>query len=148
MKKTFKGRPVIPGTWNGPCVVSREGMNILASFQKSALAKKKTIICSDQNNPDMFGKELTGKAICLPKTIGSTTGGMVLQTVTARGIGPGAMLFSESIDSLAAAGVILSEVWNEKTVVTVDRLGNDFLDSVKDGMTVSIEPDGTVTVGP
>jgi hypothetical protein len=51
---------------------------------------------------ESFGVEL----ICLPQTIGSTTGGMILQSVTELGIGPKAMLFSKHIDSLAAAGII------------------------------------------
>ncbi|HPI14107.1 MAG TPA: DUF126 domain-containing protein [Spirochaetota bacterium] len=147
MKKTFKGRAIIPGEWTGTCVVSRQGMNTLASFQKGALAGKKTIHCSDQNNPDLYGKALTGVAVCLPKTIGSTTGGMVLQTVAARGVGPAALLFSERIDSLAAGGVILAKVWNDTSVVTVDGLGDEFLRHVRDGMTVRIEPDGTVVAG-
>lgn len=147
MKKTFKGRAIIPGEWTGTCVVSRQGMNTLASFQKGALAGKKTIYCSDQNNPDLYGKALTGVAVCLPKTIGSTTGGMVLQTVAARGVGPAALLFSERIDSLAAGGVILAKVWNDTSVVTVDGLGDEFLRHVRDGMTVRIEPDGTVVAG-
>ena len=147
MKKTFRGRTIIPGEWTGPCVVSRQGVNTLASFQKGALADKKTIVCSDQNNPDLYNKTLTGVAVCLPKTIGSTTGGMVLQTVAARGAGPAALLFSERIDSLAAGGVILAKVWNGATVVTVDGLGDEFLRFVEDGMTVSIRADGTVTAG-
>ncbi|HNU91718.1 MAG TPA: DUF126 domain-containing protein [Spirochaetota bacterium] len=147
MKKTFRGRAIIPGEWTGTCVVSRQGMNTLASFQKGALAGKKTIHCSDQNNPDLYGKALTGVAVCLPKTIGSTTGGMVLQTVAARGVGPAALLFSERIDSLAAGGVILAKVWNDTSVVTVDGLGDEFLRHVRDGMTVRIEPDGTVVAG-
>jgi predicted aconitase with swiveling domain len=127
--------------------VSRQGVNTLASFQKGALADKKTIVCSDQNNPDLYNKTLSGVAVCLPKTIGSTTGGMVLQTVAARGAGPAALLFSERIDSLAAGGVILAKVWNGATVVTVDGLGDEFLRFVEDGMTVSIRADGTVTAG-
>jgi len=122
-------------------------VNTLASFQKGALADKKTIVCSDQNNPDLYNKTLSGVAVCLPKTIGSTTGGMVLQTVAARGAGPAALLFSERIDSLAAGGVILAKVWNGATVVTVDGLGDEFLRFVEDGMTVSIRADGTVTAG-
>ncbi len=147
MSKIFKGRPIIPGEWTGPCVVSRQGMNTLASFQKGALAGKKSIVCSDQNNPDLYDKVLTGMAVCLPKTIGSTTGGMVLQTVAARGVGPAALLFSERIDSLAAGGVILAKVWNNADVVTVDGLGEEFLRFVEDGMLVTIKPDGTVTAG-
>ena len=77
--KSFKGRVLFGGNWKGEAVVSHQGMNTLASFQKAALKKScKDIIVSDQNNPDLYGKSITGKAICLPKTIGSTTGGMRL----------------------------------------------------------------------
>jgi predicted aconitase with swiveling domain len=62
------------------------------------------------------------------------------------GVAPKAMLFSESIDSIAAAGVILADVWTENSIVTVDKLGQDFLDYVKDGMTVTVKQDGTVIV--
>ncbi len=147
MAKEFKGRPVIAGECKLEAVVSHQGVNTLATFQKSALAKKKETICSDQNNSDLFGKNLTGKALCLPKTIGSTTGGMVLYTTTALKIHPAAMLFSETIDSLAAAGVILADVWTDGTITAVDNLGQEFLDYVKDGMTVEIKKDGTVIVG-
>lgn len=146
MKKSFKGRAIISGEMRGECVVTRQGMNTLASFQKSALAKKKQIICSDQNNPDLYGKNLSGKVICLPTTIGSTVGGMALQVAACLGIAPAALLFSEEIDSLAAAGVILAKTFNNKTIVTIDRLGREFLDSVKDGMTVEISADGRVSV--
>jgi len=147
MAKTFQGRPVIAGSLPPTeAVVSRQGVNTLASFQKSALMKKKTVICSDQNNPDIYNKELTGKALCLPQTIGSTTGGMVLFGVCSMGIAPAAMLFSGQIDSLAAAGVILSDVWTDNTIVAVDNLGEEFLRYVQDGMKISVEPDGTIVV--
>lgn len=147
MSKVFKGRSVVAGKATLEAVVSRQGVNTLATFQKSALAKKKQVICSDQNNSDIYNKNLTGMALCLPKTIGSTTGGMVLFTVSKIGIAPKAMLFSESIDSLAAAGVILSDVWSDNSIVAVDRLGDEFLNYVQDGMKIQIEEDGTVTVG-
>jgi hypothetical protein len=56
------------------------------------------------------------------------------------------MLFSEHIDSLAAAGAVLSAVWTDKPMVTIDCLGQEFLDYVKDGMKISVAEDGTVTV--
>ena len=94
--KSFKGRVLFGGNWKGEAVVSHQGMNTLASFQKAALKKScKDIIVSDQNNPDLYGKSITDKAICLPKTIGSTTGGMVIETVAKRHIAPAAFLFSE-----------------------------------------------------
>ena len=144
--KTFKGRVVIKGNICGKSVVTKQGLNILASFQKSALKKASTVICSDQSNKDLYNKELTGKIICLPQTIGSTTGGMVLHTIADMGIGPKALLFSKKIDPLATAGVILSEVWSNKAIITIDSLGDSFLEYVKDDMNIQIDEDGTVTI--
>lgn len=146
MSRTFKGRAVLDGNFKGECVVSRQGLNILASFQKSIIKKDKKIICADQNNKDVYNKNLTGKIICLPQTIGSTTGGMVLQTAVKMGIAPKAMLFSQHIDSICAAGIILSEVWIDSRIVTVDELGDEFLQYVKDGQTIEIKEDGTIIV--
>lgn len=144
--KVFKGRVVMPGHVEGECVVTHQGLNTLATYQKSALQKAKRVICADQNNKDLFGKDLTGKIICLPQTIGSTTGGMVLETAAKMGIGPLAMLFAEHVDSLAAAGIILSDVWLGKRIVTIDQLGQEFLDYVQDGQTIEIMEDGKVIV--
>jgi len=145
--RIFQGRPVVAGTMSPTeAVVSRQGMNTLATFQKSAMLRKKVAICSDQNNPDLYNKNLTAKALCLPQTIGSTTGGMVLFAACAIGGTPAAMLFSQRIDSLAAAGVILSEVWTDNTILAVDSLGDEFLQYVQDGMMISVSEDGKVTV--
>ena len=142
----FKGRVILEGDAELEAVVTRQGFNTLASCQKSAMAKKDKIICSDQNNPDIYNLDITGKALCLPKTIGSTTGGMVLQTVADMGIAPAAMLFAEEIDSLAASGVLLADIWNSHRIITIDNLGNDFLSAVETGKAVSIKKDGTVII--
>ncbi len=145
--KEFHGRVIAPGTFKGEASVTHGGFNTLASFQKSALNSRcKKVIVSDQNNPDLFGKNITGKALCLPMTIGSTTGGMIIQTVAARGIAPLAWLFSEPIDPLAASGIILATTWNGVKLVAVDNLGPDFLDAVKTGDQVEVKEDGTVIV--
>ena len=103
--------------------------------------------CGDQNNPDLYGKQLAGKALCLPQTIGSTTGGLVLYCACAMGRQPGCMLFSGPVDSLAAAGSILASVWlDDVNMPVIDSLGQEFLDYVKDGMTNTALSDGTVCV--
>jgi predicted aconitase with swiveling domain len=102
--------------------------------------------CSDQNNPDLFEKPMYGKALCLPQTIGSTTGGMVLYCAAELGRTPACLLFSKQIDSLAAAGAILACVWSEHPMPTVDSLGDEFLEAVRTGMKVSVADDGTVTI--
>ena len=144
--KKFKGRVVAGGALVGEAVVSTQGVNTLATFQKSALKNAKQVICSDQNNPDIYNKNLTGKILCLPKTIGSTTGGLVIQTICSMGIGPSAMLFSETIDSLAASGIVLARNWENSNVIAIDQLGTGFLKYVKTGDKITIQEDGTVVV--
>lgn len=144
--KKFVGRVIADGELTGEAIVSKGGVNTLATFQKSALKNAKTVICSDQNNPDLYNKELTGKILCLPKTIGSTTGGLVIQTICSMGINPSAMLFSESIDSLAASGIILARNWENSKIIAIDRLGEKFLKSIKSGDKITIHKDGTVII--
>jgi len=144
--KEFKGRVLNGGYYKGEAIVSRQGVNTLATFQSSALKNAKEVIAADQNNPDIFEKNLTGKALCLPQTIGSTTGGMVLQVICSMGINPACMLFSEHIDSLAGAGVILSIVWEKSKLIAIDCLGKEFLEAVKTGDTIEVLEDGTVRI--
>ena len=76
--KQFKGRVIVPGTCSAEALVSHGGFNTLASYQTPMLLGDKQVKCSDQNNPDLYKQSMIGKALCLPMTIGSTTGGMVL----------------------------------------------------------------------
>ena len=62
------------------------------------------------------------------------------------GIAPKAMLFSQQIDSLAAGGLIVADVWVGKRIYTVDQLGDEFLATVKDSDWITIHADGTVTI--
>lgn len=145
--KEFKGRIIVPGTCSAEALVSHNGFNTLASFQMSIMFNKAGIPCGDQNNPEIYGKPMQGKALCLPITIGSTTGGMILFTVCKNGQAPACMLFSESIDSLAASGAIMGSVWTDNSMPVIDRLGSEFLESVQTGDTVTVLEDGVVQVG-
>ncbi len=145
--KEFKGRVVAPGTVSAPALVSHGGLNTLASFQKALQFGDKNATCGDQNNPDLYGKQMAGKALCLPQTIGSTTGGLVLYCACSMHRQPACMLFSEPIDSLAAAGAVLADVWlDDVSMPVVDSLGAEFLEYVKDNMTITIKEDGVIVV--
>ena len=144
--KEFKGRVVTPGTCTAEAVVTHQGFNTLASLQKALQFGDKTAKVNDQNTPHLFSKPIAGKALCLPQTIGSTTGGLVLYCACKMERNPRCMLFGNWIDSLACAGAVLANVWSNTKMPVVDELGNEFLDYVKDGMKISIKEDGTVIV--
>ena len=144
--RQFQGRVVVPGTCKAEALVSHGGFNTLASYQMALMFGDKQVKCGDQNNPDLYKKSMLGKALCLPQTIGSTTGGMILFCAKAMGKCPACLLFSEHIDSLAAAGAAISAVWTDSPMPVVDCLGQEFLDAVKDGDSVTVSADGTVTI--
>ena len=145
--KQFTGRVVAKGTVSAPALVSHGGLNTLASFQKALQFGDKKATCGDQNNPDLYGKQMAGKALCLPRTIGSTTGGLVLYCACSMKRQPACMLFSEPIDSLSAAGAILQDVWlDDVQMPVIDCLGEEFLNYVQDGMTITVKENGLVEV--
>ena len=145
--KQFQGRVITPGQVTAEAVVTTQGFNTLASLQMALQFGDKEVKCGDQNNEELHGKSLLGKALCLPQTIGSTTGGLVLYCACAMEKNPACMLFANHIDSLAAAGAVLADVWVEGvSMPVIDSLGDEFLNYVKDGMKITVKADGIVTV--
>ena len=145
--RQFQGRVVTPGNVTAEALVTKQGFNTLASFQMALQFGDKEVKCGDQNNDEIHGKSMLGKALCLPQTIGSTTGGLVLYCACALKKNPACLLFANHIDSLAAAGAILADVWVEGiTMPVVDSLGDEFLEYVKDGMKITIKENGVVEV--
>jgi predicted aconitase with swiveling domain len=143
--KLFTGRAILPANVSGEALVSHGAFNAYASFYNSLHDTASAAECADTGNPELLGKDLLGKIICLPKTYGSTSAGAVWQRVAGLGLAPGALLFAESIDSLAAGGLLVADMWTHNRICTVDRLGRDFLLAVQDGDWLEIRDDGTVT---
>ncbi|MDO5014394.1 MAG: DUF126 domain-containing protein [Clostridia bacterium] len=142
--KKFKGRAIVAGDGSFEAVVTKNGFNTLASMQMMNIQPRTR--CNDQSNPDLYKKIIQDKALCLPLTIGSTTGGMFIYTAVVEGKAPACLLFSKEIDSLAAAGAVLSEVWADKDMPVYDKLGDEFLETVKNGDKITLKSDGTVIV--
>jgi predicted aconitase with swiveling domain len=146
MKKSFRGRTILAGEFSGEAVVSVQGFDTLVSFQKAIRSGSKTARCADAANREMHNKVLTGKVLCLPRTLGSADSGLVFLTLARLGNGPAAMLFSEAIDAPACSGLILTDVWEGKRIPVIDQLGQEFLETVRDGDILTIHADGKVEV--
>ena len=147
MSKTFQGRAVLPGRVEGEALVTHTGVNMLASFMRCLVLRSKKAVCSDQDNSELYGKVLTGRILCFPQAVGSTVGGLALETAAHMGVAPEALLLSEHIDTFVASGVTLADVWSGRRIVTVDQLGEGFLAYVEDGQKIEVREDGTVVVG-
>jgi predicted aconitase with swiveling domain len=147
-KKTFRGRVVLPGQVSGKATVSRQPFNTSGSYLENMFAgNTDTAPCTDASNKELYGKDLSGAILCTPTTVGSTMGGMALMGMKTIGVGPEALLFSKPIDTLAAAGVLMADIWKDRRIVTIDMLGDEFLETVQMGDPISIQEDGTVEVG-
>ena len=147
-KKTFKGRPVLAGELKGKALVSKQAFNTTASYFENMFAGNTTNApCTDANNKELFKKDMKDAIICTTQTVGSTMGAGCLMGMSELGVGAKAFLFSSHIDSIAAGGLIIDDIWNERRVITVDLLGDEFLEAVNTGDPITIHEDGTVEVG-
>ena len=142
----FKGRPVIPGTAKGLAEVSRVLFDTCASYADVLVVGADTGICRDRGNEALYGRDLRGKILCIPQTIGSSSSTTLFTTLLEKNIAPGALCLAHHIDAAAADGLILANRWFGRLIVTVDHLGEEFLASVKTGDRVIVLEDGTVEV--
>ena len=147
-KKTFKGRPLLAGNLKGEALASKQPLNTTGSYLENLFGgNTETAPCTDPNNKEFYGKELGGAILCFTTTVGSSLGGAALMGVGSLGLGPKAMLFSQHVDSVSLAGLLMDDIWNERRVITIDLLGDEFLETVKTGDSIAIYEDGTVEVG-
>jgi len=147
-KKTFKGRPLLPGKLEGEALVSKQPFNTTGSYFENMFGGNTTTApCTDANNKELYQKDLKDAIICTPQTVGSTMGAGALMGMNELKVGAKAFLFSSHIDSIAAGGLIIDDIWNDRRVITVDLLGDDFMEAVKTGDKIKISEDGTVEVG-
>ncbi len=147
-KKTFHGRPLLPGELEGTATVSKQPFNTTASYFDNMFAGVRgSAPCTDSDNKALFRKDIANCIMCTSQTIGSTFGGAAIMGVAEMGLGPRAMLFSRHIDSIISAGLFMEDIWNEKRIITVDLLGDEFLEAVNTGDPIAIHADGTVEVG-
>ena len=147
-KKTFQGRPLLAGNLQGKALATKGPFNTTGSFLENMFAgNSKTAPCTDPNNKEMYQKDLNGAILCFTTTVGSTLGGAALMGVNDLGVGPKAMLFSQHVDSVSLAGLLMDDIWNDRRVITIDQLGDEFLETVKSGDPIAIHEDGTVEVG-
>ncbi|WP_439185046.1 aconitase X swivel domain-containing protein [Carboxylicivirga taeanensis] len=147
-KKIFHGRPILSGKIEGAATVSHIGLNTLSTYKANVIGGvKDKALCTDGDNKDLYNKDLNGAILCLPQTIGSTTGGFVLMGVAKMGLAPKAMLFANHVDSLAIGGLLMADIWMEHRIITIDLLGSEFLEAVKTGDPIKVMEDGTVEVG-
>ena len=146
MSKIFKGRPALPGNFEGSAEVSHYGFNTCATYVDVMISGSDSGVCMDHDNPDIYKHDLAGKIVCFPQSVGSSSAASLFMIILQKNIAPAAMLFANHIDSLAATGLLMGDNWLNKRIITVDLLGDEFLKTVKTGDKIKISEDGTVEI--
>ncbi len=146
MSKTFKGRVLLKGNAEETAEVSHVGFSPTASYIDVVFKNSKSGVIQDHENTDLYGRDITGKILCLPQSIGSSAGACMMMAAAKVGVLPKAMLFSNHVDSLSACGLLMTDNWLETRVIAIDMLGKEFLDTVKTGDKIKVFEDGTVEI--
>lgn len=142
----FKGRVVVPGTCTAEALVSHGGFNTLASYQMAMMFGDKQVKCGDQNNPDIYKKPMIGKGP-LPapdhrlhhRRHGALHGVLPRQAARLYALLPAHRLPGRI---RRHSGRCLDRQQNARGGLP----GDEFLQYVQTGMTVTVGDDGLVTV--
>ncbi len=146
MTKTFKGRPIFPGNAEESAEVSRVGFSPSASYIEIVFKASTSGVIKDHDNKDLYNRDIKGKILCLPQSIGSSAGACMMMAAAKVDVTPKAMLFANHVDSLSACALVMIDIWLEKRIIAVDMLGQEFLDTVKTGQKVKVYEDGTIEI--
>jgi predicted aconitase with swiveling domain len=146
MSKKFKGRPLLPGNVEETAEVSHVGFSPSASWLDIIFKNSTSGVIQDHENKDLYGRDIKGKILCLPQSIGSSAGACMMMAAVKADAAPKVMLFANHVDSLSACGLLMADNWIGKRIITVDMLGEEFLNTVKTGDKLKVFEDGTVEI--
>ena len=141
---TLTGKSIIDGQASGPALISRQPFNFTAALTKpvNVLRHKRSEI-GDKHH-DLCGEDVKGKVMILPSCIGSTHTGLVLLDLVSRETGPAAVIVGTA-DSLLVSGVILSEVWFDRSIPIVELHDDKLFELAENGDIITVN-DGVITI--
>ena len=146
MSKIFKGRPLLKGNFEECAEVSHVGFSPTASYMEIVFQSSKSGVIKDHDNTDLYGRDISGKILCLPQSIGSSAGACMMMAAAKVNALPKAMLFSNHVDSLSACGLLMAHNFLGTQLIAIDMLGDEFLKTVKTGDKIKISEEGTVEI--
>ncbi len=129
---------IIDGRCDAPALVTRQPINFPAALCKvlNLLPARRAEIRDEHH--ELFGQNIDGTVLVFPSCIGSTYTGMVVLELISRGRGPAALIVQKA-DPLLVSGVVLSDVWYQKSIPVLEYRGEDLFDVLRTGDGVRIE---------
>jgi predicted aconitase with swiveling domain len=137
MEKTIVGMPIVSGSAEGVALVSSQPLSLWGGLNPH------TGEIIDRRH-ERSGEIVTGKVFVFPRGKGSSTASAVLMESIKAGTAPAAII-NLSVDPILALGAIVAdELYHETLPIVV--LSREDIDTIQDGDSLIIEPDGTVRI--
>lgn len=125
----INARPISRGNASGEALISTEPIGFLGGVDP------KTGEVIEKGHP-IEGKNIAGKVLVFPNGKGSTVGSYVLLQLAKNKKAPAAII-NVSAEPIIAVGAIISKI----PMVDKPETGNRILETVKDGVTVTVDGD-------
>ena len=136
---------IIDGACDAPALVTRQPINFTAALCKFPnLFPSKRSESQDEHH-ELFRQSIAGTVLIFPSCIGSTYTGLVLLELVSSERGPAALVVQKA-DPLLVSGVILSEVWYEKSIPVLECPDEELFSAIETGDRVRVEL-GTGKIG-
>ncbi|MBN2334251.1 DUF126 domain-containing protein [Candidatus Bathyarchaeota archaeon] len=137
--KKLVGRGVIEGTAKGEAIVSAKPFGFFGGVNPA------TGIVIDKWH-ELYGQSIKGKVLVYPEGRGSTVGAAVVLELVRTGNAPAAII-NAKIETITAAGGLMSKKFYGKDLPMVDRLSEDPVKAIKTGDIVEVNgTTGEVTI--
>jgi len=154
MDEEIKGRIISPGYVEGEAIVTREPINFCIGFAViSVLGIGKDMaesVLPELDLPrlpgpifdskhELYLKNINGKILVFPYSVGSTTGGGFLAMTIDSGLGPAAMLV-EYADTMIVGGAAVADVWLDKRIPILEfDAGTNIFEKIRTGDKVTVD---------
>jgi predicted aconitase with swiveling domain len=142
-KVVIRGRGLNGGVVEGEALVTKP-INFWAAYMQGILSGKPSKI--EDTKHELYGKSLKGKILLFPFSVGSLAGGVSLLEAIIKGVGPKAIVNSET-DGVSLAGPVFAHIFYGIDVPVVDSLDKDPSKTISNGDHLIVDGNrGTVEV--
>jgi hypothetical protein len=128
--KKIVGRGVIEGEAKAEAIVSSQPFGFFGGVDPA------TGIVIDKLH-ELYGQSIKGKVFVYPEGRGSTVGAAIILELTRTGCAPAAIV-NAKIETITAAGGLMSQKFYNRGIPMVDRLSEDPITAIRTGDVVSV----------
>lgn len=138
VERILTGKPVVPGSAQGPALVSKEPL----SFWGGLCPRTGEVI---DRRHELSGAVVTGRVFLFPQGKGSSTASAVLLESIRTGVAPAAII-NLKVDPILALGCIVADELYHRTIPIVVLAEEDFF-AIKQDEYIAVKADGTLRIG-